>query len=153
MNNRMGVALLAGGLGVAALAAPAWAGSGHLMDVTIHVKESMAGMAPIPSRTLQKKICTQPGKFDPQALVAAQSKSDCKITNHRRDGKTVTFDEVCTAPMAVTSHGVFHLTDSQGFTGTMHTAFNAAGRAVTVDTDYTGKQGGNCDYQPPKTSG
>jgi hypothetical protein len=148
MNKKMGIALLAGSLGVAALAAPVWAGSGQLMDLTIHVKETMAGMAPMPPRTLQKKICTQPGQFDPQAFVAAQSKSDCKITNYKRDGKTVTFDEVCTAPMAVTSHGVFHLADGQDFTGTMHTAFSAAGRAVTVDTDYTGKQDGSCDYQP-----
>ena len=28
------------------------------------------------------------------------------------------------------------------------------GHAVTVDTDYTGKQaGGTCTYQPPKASG
>ena len=151
MQRHIASAWLWSGVGAAVLlalpvvAAPA---SGNLIDLTVRVQEQMAGMATIPPRTLNKKICVQAGAFDPEAFVRAQSKSDCKITHYKKDGQTVTFDEVCTVPAAVTSQGVFHLTGDAGFTGTMHTAFSAGGHAVTVDSAYTGKPAGTCTYTP-----
>lgn len=147
MRKPIAIALLQGCLGMAAwLALPALAtpASGQQVDLTVHVKESMAGMASIPARTLNRKLCLQAGQFDPQAFVRAQSMSDCKITNYKKDGKTITFDEVCSAPQAVTSHGQFELTGGAGFTGTMTTAFSAGGHAVTVASEYTGKPDGTC---------
>lgn len=153
MHKPITTALLSGCLGAAALLtlpAVAATASGQQIDLTVHVKETMAGMTNLPARTLSRKICLQAGKFDPQAFVRAQSKTDCKITNYKKDGRTITFDEVCSGPEPVTSHGVFHLTGGEGFTGSMTTAFSAGGRAVTVASDYTGKPDGTCTYPPAK---
>lgn len=136
------------------VAAPLWAAaaSGHLMDLTVQVRQTMSGMAPLAPRTLHKKICLQPGDFDPRAFVTAESRSECVIHNYAKRGNVVTFDMACTGAEPVTSHGEFKLAGPD-FTGSMHTAFNAAGHAITVDTDYTGKQVGACDYHAPAASG
>lgn len=156
MKIKTGVTLIWGGLGiVAAVAVPAWAASssGNLIDLTVHVQQTMAGMGALPARTLEKKICMHPGDFDPQAFARAESQSDCKLQHYAQHGKVVTFDMACTGKQPVTSHGEFHLTGGANFTGTMHTAFSAAGHAITVDTAYTGKQVGTCTYQPPGQHG
>lgn len=156
MNKKTGIALLAGGLVLAAIVAiPVWAGSGagHLMELTIHVKQTMSGLPAIPPRTMQKKICTRPGAFNARDFTKTESQSDCKIEHYTKHDKVVSFDVMCTKPEPVTSHGEFHLTGGPNFTGSMHTAFNAAGHAISVDTEYAGKEVGTCTYQPPKTSG
>jgi UDP-glucuronate 4-epimerase len=44
-------------------------------------------------------------------------------------------------------------TGGANFTGSLHATFDASGgHPMTVDTEYTGKQVGTCDYTPPKTS-
>lgn len=145
------------GLGLAALLAwPAWAAtdSGHWLDLTVHVKQTMSGMAPIAPRTLHKKICVGAGAFDPQAFAKAESRAECSIHNYAKHGNRVKFDVVCGGAEPTTSHGEFQLTGGPDFTGSMHTEFSAAGHAITVDTDYTGKQvAGSCAYAPPGTSG
>jgi Protein of unknown function (DUF3617) len=145
------IAVVAGLGVVCVLAVPAWSADadGNLMALTIHIKQTMTGMAAMPARTLTTKVCTRPGHFDPHALHDNPGKARCKVTNYRMQGNVITFDEVCTAPMAITSHGVFHVTGGADFTGTTHTAFNAAGHAVQVDTDYVGKKVGSCTYTPP----
>lgn len=145
--------IAAGALLVAA-ALPVWAtsGSGNLMEITTHVRQTMSGMPPIPPRTLTSKVCTRAGQLDRQGLAELNTRGQCKITQYRKQGNVIRFDEVCTAPMAVTSHGEFHLTGGPDFTGSMHTAFSAAGHAIAVDTEYSGKRVGSCDYRPPKTS-
>lgn len=143
------------GVLVAMAAAPAWAagGDGSLMEVTTTVKQSMAGMPAMPSRTLTRKVCSAPGSFDPHALNKMDPHSQCKIANFRKQGDTVTFDQVCTAPMAMTMHGTFRTTGGANFTGSMHATFDAGGgQPMTVDTEYAGKQVGTCDYKPPKAS-
>ncbi|WP_172419034.1 DUF3617 domain-containing protein [Candidatus Nitrosoglobus terrae] len=131
---------------------PTWAisSNGNLMDLTIHIKQTIAGASALPARTLQKKICMQPGNFDPQAFAKAESRNSCKIEHYQKEGKVVTFDIACTKPEAATSRGVFHLTGGADFTGTTHTTFNTTGRAITIDIDYTGKQVGICPYTPQK---
>lgn len=149
--------LLCAGLGLAALAAmPAWAAAdnGQWLDLTVHVKQTMSGMAPMAPRTLNKKICVAAGAFDAQAFAKAESRAECSIRHYAKQGNQVTFDMVCGGTEPTTSHGEFKLTGGPGFTGSMHTEFSAAGHAVTVDTAYTGKPaGGTCAYQPPGASG
>ena len=153
-TNKMHVAMLAGGIGVALmLSGLAHAGDGSLMEVTTTIKQSMSGMPAMPSRTMTHKVCSAPGSFDPHALNKMNPHSQCEIANFKKQGDTVTFDQVCTAPMAMTMHGTFRSTGGANFTGSMHATFDAGGgHPMTVDTEYTGKQIGTCDYKPPKTS-
>lgn len=149
-------ALLSAGLGCAVLAAlpvRAAADSGQWLDLTVQVKQTMSGMAPIAPRTLHKKICVAPGAFDAQAFATAESRAECSIQHYAKHGNTVKFDVVCGGAEPTTSHAEFRLTGGPDFTGSMHTEFSAGGHAITVDTDYTGKAvAGTCAYQPPKTS-
>ena len=143
------------GVLVSGVAVPACAagGDGSLMEVTTTVKQSMSGMPAMPSRTMTRRVCSAPGSFDPHALNKMNPDSQCRITNFKKQGDTVTFDQVCTAPMAMTMHGTFRTTGGANFTGSMHASFDAGGgHPVTVDTEYTGKQVGTCDYKPPKAS-
>ncbi|TAN06020.1 MAG: DUF3617 family protein [Rhodanobacteraceae bacterium] len=137
-----------------AIALPVWAagGNGNLMQITTHVRQTMSGMPPIPPRTLTSTVCTRAGQLDRQGLAELNSKGQCKITQYQKQGNVIRFEEVCTAPMAVTSRGEFHLTGGPDFTGSMHTTFSAAGHAIAVDTAYTGKKLGSCNYQPPKSA-
>ena len=140
---------------ISMVAAPLWAagGDGSLMQVTTTIKQSMSGMPAMPSRTLTRKVCTQPGSFDPHTLNKLNSHNRCKITNFKKQGDTVAFDQVCSAPMAMTMHGTFRMTGGSNFTGSMHTSFDAGGgHPMTVDTEYAGKQIGTCKYTPPKPS-
>lgn len=154
MKTKAYVAVVAGGVGVALLlGGVARAGDSSLMEVTTTIKQSMSGMPAMPSRTLTHKVCTQPGSFDPHILDKLNAHDQCRITNFKRQGDTVTFDQVCTAPMPMTLYGTFRTTGGANFTGSMHASFDAGGgRPMTVDTEYTGKQIGTCDYTPPKTS-
>jgi hypothetical protein len=154
MKTTMHVAMLAGGVGLTLMmAGVARAGDGSLMEVTTTMKQSMPGMPAMPSHTLTRKVCSAPGSFDPHALNKMNPHSQCEIANFKKQGDTVTFDQVCTAPMAMTMHGTFRTTGGANFTGSMHASFDAGGgHPMTMDTEYTGKQIGTCDYKPPKTS-
>ncbi|HKZ10796.1 MAG TPA: DUF3617 family protein [Rhodanobacteraceae bacterium] len=154
MKTTMHVAMLAGGVGLALmLSGVARAGDGSLMEVTTTIKQSVSGMPAMPSRTMTRKVCSAPGSFDPHALNKLNSQRQCKIANFRKQGDTVTFDQVCTAPMAMTMHGTFRTTGGANFTGSMHASFDAGGgHPMTLDTEYTGKQIGTCNYTPPQTS-
>jgi hypothetical protein len=58
-TNKMHVAMLAGGIGVALmLSGLAHAGDGSLMEVTTTIKQSMSGMPAMPSRTMTHKVCS-----------------------------------------------------------------------------------------------
>lgn len=156
MRKRSGSVLWRAGLGLAVLLAwPAWAATdnGQWLDLTVHVRQTMSGMAPIAPRTLHKKICVAAGAFDPQAFAKAESRAECAIRSYAKHGNTVTFDVVCGGAEPTTSHGEFQLTGGPDFTGSMHTEFSAAGHAITVDTEYTGKHlPGTCAYAPPTAS-
>lgn len=140
---------------LATAAAPSMAagGDGSLMEVTTTIKQSRSGMPAMPSRTMTSKVCSAPGAFDPHTLEKLNSHNQCKTTHFKKQGDTVTFDQVCTAPVAMTMHGTFRTTGGANFTGSMHASFDAGGHPMTVDTEYTGKQIGTCDYQPPRASG
>lgn len=148
--------LLSAGLGCVVLAAlPVCAAtdSGQWLDLTVHVKQTLSGMAPIAPRTLNKKICVTPGAFDARAFAKAESRAECNIQHYAKHGNTVKFDVVCGGAEPTTSHGEFQLTGGPDFTGRMHTEFSAGGHAITVDTDYTGKRvAGTCAYQPPEAA-
>lgn len=156
MNSRTSLALAGAGLTAAAMiAVPVWAagGAGRLMDVTTQVVVHMAGMPAMPPRTLHKKVCTPPAGFDPRPIIRAQSKGKCNITNYRRQGGDVSFDTVCAMPAGtMTGHSDFHSTGS-GVTGTTHSKVSVSGREMTMESTYTGKQVGTCNYTPPKVSG
>lgn len=152
MHALLRTTLLAGTLvlvGAATLPLRAATDTGHLMALTVEVRQTMTGAPAIPPHTLVRQVCMRPGTFDAKAFVRAQSQAGCQLKNYSRQGNQVSFDEVCTGAESSTSHGTFQITDGADFTGDMHTAFTAAGHAVTVDTHYTGKRLGACKYSPP----
>lgn len=131
----------------------AWAAAeGHLVELNMQVQEQMQGMSALPAHTVTRQICLADGALDQRALAQLQSGTACQVTHYDKQGDTVSFDAVCTAPQAVTSHGVFHLTGGADFTGTVQTAMSVAGHAVTVDTAYTGKEVGSCTPAAPQGS-
>jgi hypothetical protein len=151
MKVRFLSALLGAGLMTFAMSAePVWAAgtAGNLMQLTIQAVEHMAGMPVMPPHTVSQKVCMSAKRFDPEQMLRKQSQTDCKITNYKMNGKVITFDETCTQPAAITSHGEFHLGDGPNFTGTMHTEMSMEGHAITVDTSYTGERVGSCTYTP-----
>lgn len=151
MNSKLKSLMFGGALAAAAsISAPALAANGKLVQLTVQTEDHMAGVPSIPTQTVVRKICSGAGHFDPEQLLKAEAKTDCKITHYKMHGKDVSFDQVCTKPVAVLSHGEFHLTDAADFTGKLHTEINMAGHAMSIDTSYTGKQIGTCNYVPGK---
>jgi hypothetical protein len=152
MRSKTCFALAAGFCVAAMITAPAWAadGSDNLMQVTMRMTEHMSGMPAMPPRSIQTKVCTRAGQFDASALN--RTKGQCKTTHYEKKGNVITFDQMCAGPQSITNHGVFHVGPGADFIGSMHTALNAAGHAVTVDTEYTGKRVGGCTYKPGKDS-
>lgn len=120
---------------------------GKLIDFHMTAVAQMQGMS-MPARSIERKVCMVPGKFDPQALL--HEGSDCRISNYRENGATTTFHVACTRPQVVTSDGEFHRRADGGFDGTMHTAMTAAGRAITVQTTYQGTPGAACTVPQAK---
>ncbi|HEX7325893.1 MAG TPA: DUF3617 family protein [Rhodanobacteraceae bacterium] len=148
------VGVAAGAVFAARPAIAAQPATGHRVELTVRVHEHMAGVPAIPVHTVQRKICMQAGGFDPEALRSAKQRASklCRITHYVKDGDTVTFDQMCKADgESIASHGVFHLGTGFNFTGTTHTAMNAAGHAITVDANYAGKSIGTCTYTPAAT--
>ncbi|MGH8124332.1 MAG: DUF3617 domain-containing protein [Rhodanobacteraceae bacterium] len=150
--------IVAAALLVPAAAVPVWAsgGTGRLMDITTHVVMQMAGMAgapTMPPRTLHKKVCVPPEGFDPRPIVEAETKGKCSITNYSSHGGDVSFDMVCSTPAGnMTGHSTFH-SGSADVTGNTHAKMSAGGFTMTMDSTYSGKQVGTCNYTPPgKTS-
>ncbi len=133
-TNKMHVAMLAGGIGVALmLSGLAHAGDGSLMEVTTTIKQSMSGMPAMPSRTMTHKVCSAPGSFDPHAL----NKMNDAIASLALDAGA----DVVVLPETTRA-------TADAVAGLM----KEGGHPMTVDTEYTGKQIGTCDYKPPKTS-
>lgn len=116
--------------------------TGTLIDFHMTATASMQGMPAMPARSIERKVCMAPGKFDPQALL--HQGNDCTVSHYQVQGDTTTFHVACTTPQAVTSDGKFQRRADGGFDGTMHSAMNAGGRAVTVETTYQGTPGGQC---------
>jgi hypothetical protein len=155
MRAHLRATLLAVGfalVGAGVLPLRAASDTGQLMALTVEVHQTLAGSPAIAPHTLIRQFCLRPGPFDPGAFVREQSQAGCQLKNYRRQGQQVRFGEVCTGAEASTSHGTFQLTDGADFTGDVHTTFSAAGRAVTVDTHYTGKRIGACRYPPSPSS-
>lgn len=156
MNRKKRIALLLGGLAVGAVV-PASGASGPdpLMVLTIHIKQSVAGMGTLPEETLYQNVCQPKGPFNAKSFVQGISHGDCTMENYAEHDKTVTFDMICESPprdQKITSHGVFHPTEGFGYTGVMHTEFKGGRHAVTIDAEYSAKQAGGCTYHPAHAS-
>ncbi|MGH8145912.1 MAG: DUF3617 domain-containing protein [Rhodanobacteraceae bacterium] len=158
MSTKTRIGLAGFGVLLAAMVVvPAWAGSGNdkLMHMTMHMTMHMSGMPALQPRTIQRNVCMPAGKFDADALNRATSKStrsQCSVEHYAKHGSEITYDVICKAPEAITSHAVIHLADGGGFTGKMHTTANAGGHAMTMNSDYNAKRVGNCTYKSPKGS-
>lgn len=87
MNSKLRNIILGGALVAAAiLVVPALAADGNLVQLTIQTEEHMAGMSAIPAHTLTRKVCMSAGRFDPEQLLKAESQTDCKLTNYKKQG-------------------------------------------------------------------
>ncbi|WP_017460688.1 DUF3617 domain-containing protein [Dyella ginsengisoli] len=124
------------------------ASQGRLMKLTTTTTLHMQGMA-MPPRVMSREVCTAPAGFDPRQLVSTRNGSDCKVSDYRQRGHTITFHVACTRPQKVSSDGTFHQLADSGFDGEMRTTTAVAGHDATLDTRYVGQHVGDCSYTPP----
>lgn len=134
---------------VLAMNLPALAADGNLVELSIQTEMHREGMGPIPAASMKHKVCMRTARLEAQDLLTHQLANGCKIANYKIDGTLVTFDAICSKP-EVRSHGEFHMTGAADFTGKVHTEMNTQGLSVTMDSSYTGKKIGSCNYVPPK---
>lgn len=134
--------LLLAVLALAAIPCLAQTLAGTVIDFKVTATATMQGTAAMPARTMERKVCMAPGKFDPQALL--HQGGDCRVSDYQVKGDTTTFHVACTAPQAVASDGEFHRRADGGFDGSMHSTMTAGGREVSMETTYQGTPGGAC---------
>lgn len=151
MNSKMRNLMFGGAcVAVAVMGLPALAADGNLVQLTIQTAESMEGMGSMPPQTTTRKVCMSAQRFDTEQLLKSDNHEGCKLTNYKSSAKLVTFDLLCEQPMAITSHGEFHLTDAANFTGKVHSEAQVEGHAMSIDATYTGQKLGSCNYTPEK---
>lgn len=114
-----------------------------------------AGMT-MPPQTMTQCITPQDAA-DPSKTIPQQpqgrggaAQSDCKVSDYKTEGNKVSWKMTCTTPRPVTGTGEF-VYEKDSYTGTMTMDMGAgagrsgaAGGAMTMKMNYTGKRLGDC---------
>ena len=108
---------------------------------SVTVKMSMEGMKmDMPPMTRTQCITAAMAK-DPQAsLPKGPEGSDCKITDYKASGSSVTYKMACTKPTPMTGVGEMKFTGTDAYTGTM--AMEGGGHKMAMALD--AKRLGDC---------
>ena len=143
-NSSRGLLILAACAGPAL----AWGAAGNLMKLDIATHVQMAGMANMPTSTLQRQICTAAGKPDPRQFV--QHDGSCIVSNYRQVGQTISYHMACKGPAQASGDGRFELLGQGNFRGQLEMSSQAGGHAIQMQTTYSGQRVGSCTYVPSK---
>ena len=123
---------------VCALAAPTFAGPMKAGKYQITVQMQMAGMdAKMPPMTIEKCV-TQEEADNPQPPKIKNS-DDCKVSDYKLDGKTMTWKVAC-EKMKATGEGKMTF-DGDGWTGESHIKMQDHEMTQTM----SGKRVGDCE--------
>lgn len=102
-----------------------------------------ANMPPFKTtQCITKDDAADPMKAMPSNGRGAPS-TDCKVTNYKTVGSTVSWDMSCTTPQPMTGHSEFTYT-GDGYTGTMTTNMARGGQPMAMTMKYVGKRLGDC---------
>jgi hypothetical protein len=117
-------------------------------QVTIQMQ--MAGLPqPLPPQTvtqcITKEAAADPAKSLPQAPAGrgGAAQSDCKMSDYKTNGPTVTFTMTCTTPQPMTMNGEFTYGENT-YDGTMKMEMSRGSQPVAITAKYTGKRLGDC---------
>lgn len=103
-----------------------------------------AGMMP-PMKTTQ--CITKEDAADPQKAIPSSGRgnmqSDCKVTNYKTVGNTVSWDMACTGAQPMNGHSEFTYT-ADSYTGTMTMNGARGGQEMAMSMKYSGKRLGDC---------
>jgi Protein of unknown function (DUF3617) len=122
-----------------AFAPPAFSqapGPDELWEVT--TKMEMPGM-PMAMPAQTNRVCVEKG--NDEALL--KGRDNCRITDRRRSGNTVTFSMACTGRDAMTGTGSITFT-ADGYDGSMQMKGSAEGRSIEMSQKMSGRKVGTC---------
>lgn len=104
-----------------------------------------AGMTMPPIKTTQ--CITKEDAADPQKAMPTSGRgsapSDCKISNYKTVGNTVSWDMACTGAQPMTGHSEFTYT-ADSYTGVMTANMARGGQGMAMNMKYSGKRLGDC---------
>lgn len=108
---------------------------------------SMNGMPPGPSRKdtrcVTKEQASDPTMSAPAPPQRGGPAPDCKVTDQKITGNTVSWTSKCTGPTNLEMIGeVVYSGDT--YTGTVTTNMNMGGQAMSMKSNFTGKRLGDC---------
>ena len=126
----------------------AWGATGSLMKLDIVTHVQLAGMANMPASTLQRQVCAAADKPDPRELL--QHRGACTVSDYRQVGQTISYHMTCPGQARFSGDGRFDLLGHGNFRGALEMSGQAGGRAVQMQTTYSGQRVGSCTYVPPK---
>lgn len=150
MNSRH-IACFVATCALALCALPAIAGqSGNLMKMTVTTRMTMHGMGTMGPMTHTSKVCTSAQRPDPSQMMRHQG--DCHVTDYKKSGDSISYHMSCTGQMQMTGSGTYHMLGGGDIQGSMHIEGKEGPQSIVMDTQYTGKRIGSCDYTPPAKS-
>jgi len=125
-------------LGAAALALPMFAGPMKAGKWSMTIQTEMPGM-PMKMPPVTVETCVTPEQAEHPEPPKQRANSDCKISDYKLDGNTVTWKMVC-AKQNMTGDGKITYS-GESYTGEMHMLMGEH----EMSAKYTGKRVGDCD--------
>jgi hypothetical protein len=137
--------VLAGTASLVAQAGPRRDGNWEV-TIEIAMPNMPAGMTMPPMKTTQ--CITKEDAADPQkAMVSPGGRGtapgDCKVTNYKTVGNTVSWDMACSGAQPVSGHAEFTYT-ADTYNGTMTANMARGGQPMDMNMKYSGKRLGDC---------
>ena len=118
---------------------------GNKIKMTVSVAMQMPGMN-VPARSHTMETCASKKKPDARQMI--QKAKGCTIGDYKEVGDTVSFNMECTEPMAMKGETTVTFAADGGMRGQTHMTSSIQGKAMVIDTTYTGQRIGDCDYKP-----
>jgi hypothetical protein len=119
---------------------------GNMMKITSSMHMQMAGMPAMAPMHYTQTVCTAAKHPDPRDTM--RNGAQCRVTDYKKIGNTISYDVTCGPPMQMTGDGKFTLLPNAGTHGVMHMSGNAGGQSMQMDMTVDGTRVGSCDYTP-----
>lgn len=124
---------------------------GNMMRMHVTSKMQMAGVPfQLPPINHTQEVCVSAKKPDPREMMKQQK--DCKVTDYKESGDTISYRMACTGDVQMSGEGNFQMLANGGLRGTMHIDGTSRGESVAMDMSYEGERIGSCDYTPPQAA-
>ncbi len=122
---------------------------GNMMKMHVTSRMQVPGVPfQMPPITHNQEVCVSAKKPDPRDMT--KQNKDCKVTDYKESGNTVSYRMACTGDVQMNGEGSYEMLDGGGVRGTLHFTGSSRGESVTMDMNYEGERIGSCDYTPPQ---